>query len=90
MLKYIQRIQELDTRVYRNMGDHSQLVIDVIQDASGDFIDDVTTADDIGAFSYVIDCFLEIFDPAREKDIAILNELNKILEEWQQELVSAN
>ena len=71
------KLQELETKVWNNMGNLCQITIDLVQDAEQDCEDEDWSAE---AYSYKVSCVLDIADEDRVKDIEILQELLEILE----------
>lgn len=73
----VKEIQELETKVYYNMGKHSQLVIDLFEEITEDIEENSFNA---GATLYNLENVLEIFDPAKKDDIEALEQLKEKLE----------
>lgn len=63
--------------------EHTQIVIDLFQDDLEDMLsqEDVTP-DDIGAFSYNVGNLKDVFNPKFGKDIELLTDLEKALDDW--------
>jgi hypothetical protein len=94
MNKYLKQIQELESDVFKNMGKHSQIVIDIVQDTEQDLNRDESKEpirrDELGAINYQISILLEVYDPARPHDIEILKRLYKIIEDWYDDIEFIN
>jgi len=73
----VKEIQELETKIYYNMGKHSQLVIDLFEEITEDIEEEDFS---VGATLYRLYNILEIFDPAKKDDIEVLEQLKEKLE----------
>jgi len=73
----VKEIQDLETKIYYNMGKHSQLVIDLFEEITEDIGEESFSA---GATLYNLENILEIFDPAKKDDIEVLEQLKEKLE----------
>lgn len=82
MNKHQKEIDELDSEIYVAMGNYSQIVIDIVADAT----DLKGDKDELGAFCYSVSILKEVFDPKRDFDISILDRLEKIIRDWLNEL----
>jgi hypothetical protein len=82
MNKHQKEIDDLDSEVYVGMGRHSQIVIDLMADAT----DLKGDKEELGAFCYSVSTLREVFDPKRTDDISILDRLEKIIRDWVKEL----
>lgn len=80
MNKYQKQIDDLDSEVYVNMGNHSQIVIDLVEDATG------LEEDELGSFCYSLSKLQEVFDPKKILDISILERLGEIVRAWLKEV----
>ena len=82
MNKYQKQIDDLDDDVFANMGSHSQIVIDLVQDAT----DLKGNKEELEAFRYIVNILKEVFDPNRFADILALDLLEVIIRDWIKEL----
>ena len=88
-MSHIKKIKQVSSQVYRQMGRHSQVVIDLVEYLEGETSQDDDPVDSmsIGSFMYDTENLLDVFNPARQADIQVLKSLNAILEEWYVELL---
>ena len=84
MKKYIKQIQELESKVGKQMGNLLQITLDLVQNTEFDLNKDNVSKDDIGSKLYEIDVLLEAFNPVYVLDIEIIKELQVILTEWNE------
>ena len=93
-MNYLEQIEKLESEVYENMHNHSQLVIDIIEEISEDLSRDVSgepiERDELGAYCYEISITIEIFNPERGSDISALKRLHDILDKWSKEVENVN
>lgn len=72
---------ELSNSIYYDMGNYSQLVIDLVQGGEQLFNSEDSKSDDFGALIYDVDLVLEIIDKTRTHDVEALNCLSCLLNE---------
>jgi hypothetical protein len=75
------RIQEISSKVFYDMKNYSQLIIDLVQEVEQLYIYDEVTYENCGALQYDINLVLEVIDPLKTYDIEILKSLSKLLKE---------
>ena len=93
-MKFLKQIRELESEVFKNMGKCSQITIDWVQNTEIDLNreedEDPITRDHLGSMSYNLSILLEVFDPKKKYDISILKRLNKIIENWSNDIEFVN
>lgn len=73
------KIREISEKVFYDMKNYSQLIIDLVENAYQLYINDGVTYEKCGALHYDVDNVLEIINPARTFDIEVLKELSELL-----------
>lgn len=71
-------IKDISNRTYYNMGDYSQLVIDLVEEIEEEE-PNLNTSEAKGCLVYEIDNILDIIDQRRTHDIQVLSELKEAL-----------
>lgn len=78
------KLQELSSKVYYDMGNYSQLIIDLVQEADSLLLveeKEFISTEDVGALSYDITCIMEVIDKTRTHDVEALETLHEIVSE---------
>ena len=81
MLGFERELQELESKVYNQMGKCSQKTIDLVQNAGMEFFNEGERLrrDTVGAVQYEISLILEIIDKSLKVDIQLIVELSVIV-----------
>lgn len=75
------KLEELSHEVFYNMGNYSQLIINLVEEVEQLYTNDEVTYENCGALHYDVDNVLEIIDPSRIKEIKVLKQLSGLLKE---------
>lgn len=94
MNKHLKELRKVESEVFDNMGEASQIIIDFIEDITSKLDRDVgeepIERDELGAINYDIDILLEVFDTKREYDIETLKIIDRIIEDWGKDIEFVN
>jgi hypothetical protein len=82
MSTHKEKVKEISDRIH-TFG-YKQIVIDLIEEWIEPLLifNEEMTGDDLGAAAYTTSTLLEVFDCRYEKDVALLTELDRALNEW--------
>jgi len=75
------KINEISNRVFYNLRNYSQLIVDLVDNVEQLYINDEVNYENCGALKYKVDNVLEVINPSRTFDVEVLKELSEILEE---------
>jgi hypothetical protein len=74
-----EKMNDLSSKVYYDMGNYSQLIIDLVEEGYSLFNDLDTLKENFMSLQYDVDAILEIIDPKRLKEIEALKKLSILL-----------
>ena len=74
-----EKMNDLSSKVYFDMGNYSQLIIDLVEEGYSLFNDLDTLKENFMSLQYDVDAILEIIDPKRLKEIEALKKLSILL-----------
>ena len=93
-MKFLKQIQSLESEIYKNMFKCSQITIDWVQNTEVDLniaeYEDPITRDQLGAINYKLNILIEVFDHSKDYDISVLKRLDKIIEDWRNDIEFVN
>ena len=94
MNKHLEELRKIDSDVFTNMGKTSQKTIDIVQETieqlDRDYEEEQIQRDELGAINYEIDILLEVWNKEFEYDIEILKRVDKIIEDWYNDIEFVN
>ena len=93
-MKHLKKLHNLEKEVGQKMGNCSQIVIDIVQntetDLNRDEAEEPIRRDELGAINYQISILLEVIRLELKTDIEILKKLDKIIEDWKNDIEFIN
>jgi hypothetical protein len=75
------KINEISNRVFYNLRNYSQLIVNLVDNVEQLYINDEVNYENCGVLKYKVDNVLEVINPSRTFDVEVLKELSEILEE---------
>jgi hypothetical protein len=92
---YLCQLREVERSIYENMGNVSQITIDIVQETilqldKYDDEDEVIERDELGALNYDISILLKVFNPKLKFDIATLKKFDEIIKNWYNDVEFVN
>jgi hypothetical protein len=89
-MKRLKQLRALESRVFDNMGQASQLLIDfvqeTIQDLDRDYNEQPIERDELGSLRYQIENLVDIYSPVMVFDLDILKRFDIVLSDWYDEV----
>ena len=93
-MKHLEKLQNIDSEIFDNMGKTSQKTIDVVQETieqlDRDYEEEPIQRDELGAINYEIMTLLEVWNKKLDYDIDVLKRFDKIIEDWYKDVDFVN